>query len=109
MASLLVTGGAGFIGANFVLDWIAALRAPVLLVAGSYLGTLSHTLTAAEALHARGCGLAAVIVSESAAQPVPLADTVAVLGRFLRRVPLFGLPRDGSGARLLPLVEPLLR
>src|SRR5262249_6660237 len=27
---ILVTGGAGFIGANFVLDWLAATREPVL-------------------------------------------------------------------------------
>src|SRR5512144_2923982 len=37
-----------------VLDWIVELGAPVLLVAGSYLGTLSHTLTAVAALRARG-------------------------------------------------------
>ena len=35
-----------------VLDWIAASRMPALLVAGSYLGTLTHTLTAAAALRA---------------------------------------------------------
>ncbi len=29
-----------------VLDWIAALEVPALLVVGTYLGTLSHTLTA---------------------------------------------------------------
>jgi dethiobiotin synthetase len=33
-----------------VLDWIAAVDAPCLLVVGSYLGTISHTLTAAPAL-----------------------------------------------------------
>ena len=27
---ILVTGGAGFIGANFVLDWIAAEGTPVM-------------------------------------------------------------------------------
>ncbi|MGD9921277.1 MAG: dethiobiotin synthase, partial [Pseudorhodoplanes sp.] len=31
-----------------VLDWITELELPVLLVAGSYLGSISHTLTAAE-------------------------------------------------------------
>lgn len=95
--------------AHTVLDWVAALRAPALLVAGSYLGTLSHTLTAAEALRARGCGPAAVIVSESAVQPVPLADTIGALERFVRGVPLFALPRGGAGTRLLPFVAPLLR
>ncbi len=33
-----------------VLDWVVALGAPTLLVVGSYLGTLSHSLTAAAAL-----------------------------------------------------------
>jgi dTDP-glucose 4,6-dehydratase len=27
---ILVTGGAGFIGANFVLDWLAGSREPVI-------------------------------------------------------------------------------
>ena len=39
-----------------VLDWIAALGAPALLVTGSYLGTLSHTLTAVGMLRARRRG-----------------------------------------------------
>ena len=34
-----------------VLDWMAALL-PVLLVVGGYLGTISHTLTALDVLHA---------------------------------------------------------
>src|SRR6185312_4226156 len=33
------------------LDWMAAVGFPVMLVTGSYLGTLSHTLTAVGALH----------------------------------------------------------
>jgi len=92
-----------------VLDWIAELGAPVLLVAGSYLGTLSHTLTAVAALRARGCQLAAVIVSESATQPVPLHDTVAALRRFVRPVEVAGLARERRGdARLLPLLGAFL-
>ncbi|MCH7957390.1 MAG: dethiobiotin synthase [Proteobacteria bacterium] len=74
-----------------VADWIAALEVPALLVTGSYLGTLSHTLTAAEALKARGVPLAAVIVSESADSPVPLAETVETLERFV--TPVLALPR----------------
>ena len=38
---ILVTGGAGFIGANFVLDWIAATGEPVVnLDALTYAGNL---------------------------------------------------------------------
>jgi dethiobiotin synthetase len=95
-----------------VLDWIAALGVPVLLVVGSYLGALSHALTAAAVLRARGCAPGAVVVSESREQPVPLAETVATLARFLRGTPVVALPRGGppeSVPRLWPLVEPLLR
>jgi len=35
-----------------VLDWIVAAGAPVVLVVGDYLGTISHTLTAVEVLRA---------------------------------------------------------
>ena len=80
-----------------VADWIAALEVPALLVTGSYLGTLSHTLTAAEALKARGIHVAAVIVSESADSPVPLAETVETLARFV--TPVLALPRlNDTGA-----------
>jgi dethiobiotin synthetase len=97
-----------------VLDWIAAIDAPVLLVAGSYLGTLSHTLTAAGALTARGCRLAGVVVSESAVQPVALEETARVLRRFLPGVPLAGLPRQeaaraAASPELGELLEKLLR
>jgi dethiobiotin synthetase len=94
-----------------VLDWIAALDAPALLVAGSYLGTLSHTLTAAAVLHERGCTLAAVIVSESVEQPVPLAETAITIRRFIGPVAVGTLPRfDGlaDAPALLPLLAPLL-
>ena len=36
------------------LDWMTALNLPLILVAGSYLGTISHTLTAVAAVKARG-------------------------------------------------------
>jgi dethiobiotin synthetase len=93
-----------------VLDWIAALGAPVVLVVGSYLGTLSHTLTAAATLRQRGCAIAAVIVSESSEQPVPLAETAATIARFLRPTTVGTLPRaaPGASAALLPLVAPFL-
>ncbi len=99
-------------GRHTVVDWIAALGAPALLVTGSYLGTLSHTLTAAGALRAQSVELAGVIVSESLEQPVPLAETREVLERFLAPTPIIALPRRrGDGAaypELLPLVAPYL-
>ena len=89
------------------LDWIAELGAPVLLVVGGYLGSLSHSLTAVTALRDRGVTVAGVVVSESPEQPVPTDETAAVLGRFLVGVPVRVLPR-GTFVPLLPLLAPLL-
>lgn len=90
-----------------VLDWIAALEAPALLVVGSYLGTLSHSLTAAAALRTRGVHLLGVVVSESSEQPVAVDETAATLARFVGDTPVVVLPRGSRGAPLLPLLAPL--
>jgi dethiobiotin synthetase len=81
-----------------VLDWIAHLTPKVVLVAGSYLGTLSHTLTAVACLKARGLGPAAVVISESLQQPVPLEETADAVRQRLRDMPIIALPR-ASAAR----------
>lgn len=81
-----------------VLDWIAELGWPVLLVAGSYLGTLSHTLTAAAALRERGCAIRAAVVCESAEQPAAPEETAAVLARFLAPLPIKVVPRNATHA-----------
>lgn len=47
------------------LDLIEALSALAVLVTGTYLGAISHTLTALEALKSRGVDLAGIVVSES--------------------------------------------
>ena len=89
-----------------VLDWIAALGTQALLVVGSYLGTLSHSLTAHAALAARGVPITAIVVSQSADEPVPTAETAASLGRFVGATPVLVLPRDenASAAELAALV-----
>jgi dethiobiotin synthetase len=94
-------------GEHTVLDWIAALDAPTLLVVGSYLGTLSHSLTAAAVLRARGVTLAGIVVSESLEQPAPLHETAAALVRFVAPVPVQVLART-EPKPLLPLLTPYL-
>lgn len=76
-----------------VLDWIAATGFPAILVAGTYLGTLSHTLSAAAVLRARGIALDALVLSESPGSPVPPAETRDALLRFLGPLPCALLPR----------------
>lgn len=100
-------------GRHTVLDWIRALDCPVLLVAGSYLGTLSHTLTAVGVLRERGCSIAGIVVNESPHQPVTADETAEVLRRFVARVPVAVLRRgdaddEKAGAKLFSLVESYL-
>jgi len=68
---------------HLVAEWIAGLRIPAIIVAGTYLGTISHTITAAEALSACGVQIAAIVLSESLEQPVPAAQTAATIARFV--------------------------
>jgi dethiobiotin synthetase len=88
-----------------VRDWIAELGLPVLLVAGSYLGTISHTLTAAEALHAKGVNIATVVLSESETSPVPLEETAAAIGQFLPGVANHLIPRHFNNISFLQLAD----
>ena len=81
-----------------VLDWIERLRPKVVLVAGSYLGTLSHTLTAVSCLRACDLAPAAVVVSESEGAPPPLDETADTLRRLLKGAPVVALPRSGAAA-----------
>jgi len=77
-----------------VLDWMEALALPVLLVAGSYLGTISHTLTAVDVLLRRGLKIAALVVSETDGGTVGLEPTIATLRRFVpAEVEILSLPR----------------
>jgi dethiobiotin synthetase len=85
-----------------VLDWMSALRVPVVLIAGSYLGTISHTLTALHVLAQRNLDIAGVVVSESAVAGASLADTVASIARFAVPIDVIGVPRLPVGAPVPP-------
>ncbi len=79
-----------------VLDLMADLALPVVLVTGSYLGTLSHTLTALLALKARGLK-AVVLVNETPGSDVDLGETAATLRRH-GGTAVVALHRQGSAA-----------
>jgi len=95
-----------------VLDWMRAVQLPLIVVAGSYLGTLSHTLTAVDVLRRSNLTVAAVAVSETAHSPVPLADTVAAIAKFINPIRVIGLPRvadpEGGHPAFGDLAEALL-
>jgi dethiobiotin synthetase len=97
---LLVIEGAGGVMSPLTdqatnLDLMVALGLPVLLVAGSYLGTVSHVLTALEVIRTRGLSVAAIVMSESLAAP-DLVQTAQMLRGFEARTPLVLAPRDAS-------------
>ena len=71
-----------------VLDWMAALQIPVILVAGSYLGTISHTLSSIVVLKARHIKIQRLILSESIESPMPLEETAEAIERFSGIMPI---------------------
>jgi dethiobiotin synthetase len=76
-----------------VLDLMSVLRIPVILVTGSYVGTISHTLTALEVMARRNLDLAAVVVSESEGSVASLEETVATIAQFVDAIDVVRLPR----------------
>ena len=69
------------------LELICELHAPAIVVTGSYLGAVSHTLTALETLWSRGVAICAVAISESEAAP-PLAEITDALATFAPYIPV---------------------
>lgn len=98
-AEVLLVEGVGGVMAPLneretMLEVMAGLPFKIILVAGSYLGTLSHTLTALAALASRSLVPHAIVISESPESPVPLAELCDTLRRFLpEKARLLALPR----------------
>jgi len=86
-----------------VRDWIVASSLPCVLVAGSYLGCLSHALTALEALARVGAGVTAIAVNETPGSTVGLEATLEALSRHVPAVPLVAIPRASSQAAVARL------
>ena len=76
-----------------VLDWMIEIDLPVLVVVGSYVGTLSHTLTALDVLERNDLKVAAVVVSETPASAAGLEDTASTIRRFVKGIEVLALPR----------------
>jgi dethiobiotin synthetase len=77
-----------------VADLIAALKIPMILVTGSYVGSLSHTLTALEVAQHRGLPIAAVVVNESAGSAASPEETAGSLHAFFKAATLFIVRHD---------------
>ena len=69
-------------------DLMEALEIPVVLVVGSYLGSLSHAMTALEALHVGQIVVDRIVVNETADSNIPLTETRDTLARFVGDIPM---------------------
>ena len=76
-----------------VLDWMMALNLPLIMVTGSYLGTISHTLTALDVVARRGLTIKALILNETGDGAVPIEETQAALARFHPALTIGSIPR----------------
>jgi dethiobiotin synthetase len=92
-----------------VLDWMSVLRIPIVLIAGTYVGTLSHTLSALEVVARRNIDIAAVVVNESERSAASLTDTIATLQQFAGSIDIVGLPRLAAGVEDHPAFADLAR
>jgi dethiobiotin synthetase len=81
-----------------VLDLMQRLALPVILVAGTYLGAVSHCLSALETLKTRNLLPRMIVINESEGATVTMGDTLETLSYFCGNVPLIALPRQPLGA-----------
>jgi len=68
-----------------LLDWMEALSIPTILVAGSYVGSISHTLSALQALHSRGLNVHCIILNESINSAANLLETAESLKAHMQQ------------------------
>jgi dethiobiotin synthetase len=90
-----------------VLDWMIELDLPLILVTGSYVGTLSHTLTALDVLDHVSLKVAAVVVNETPGSAATLEETAATIRRFATGIEVLALPRLAAGTLDHPVTAAL--
>ncbi len=91
-----------------VLDVMVALQLPVILVTGSYVGTLSHTLCSQDVILRQALDLRAIVVSETVNAGVSLEATLSSLANFTRAA-LFGLRRQDQDAQNAAVFQQLAK
>ena len=79
-----------------VVDWIEALSIPVLLVVGTYLGSISHSLTAINTLRQRHIPIGAIILNESENATVSVQMTMDEL-KLWTEAPVIPVQRRPDG------------
>ena len=110
---LLIEGVGGVMvpldDSHTVLDWMLALGVPLVVVTGTHLGTVSHTLTGLDVLKQRGLSVKALVVNETPGSAVALADTLATIARFTPTMPIIALPRLRANAAEHPAIAAIAK
>jgi dethiobiotin synthetase len=95
--ALLIEGVGGIMvpldGRHTVLDWMLAVDIPLVLVTGSYLGAISHTLTALDVLSHRGLSVKALVINETLDSPVTMQNTTQSIANFAPSLAIIGMRR----------------
>jgi len=97
---------------KLVADWIKDLNIASIVVAGSYLGTLSHITATLEAMAARGLPVKALVICESAGENHPDFTATVDQARTWTDIPIVAQPRLSGprpwkhAANLLPYAAP---
>lgn len=90
-----------------VLDWIVALNIPAVLVTGSYLGSISHVLTAVHVMQNAGIVLPCILLNESEHSPVSLAETQESIEQFTE-IPIIKFARNQANTEGLRFLHRML-
>ncbi|PCI34029.1 MAG: dethiobiotin synthase [Alphaproteobacteria bacterium] len=82
------------------LDLMVRLNCTCLLVTGSYLGTLSHTLTALTCLKQSGVAVSGVIISESERNYINFDE---IIPDFTKIIPKYSIKKIGRNSRTVDI------
>ena len=78
------------------LDLMKALNIPVILIIGSYLGSISHTLNAYEVLIQNNINVNSIVVSESEENDIGINQTRKTLLNHIKNITIFPLKRGDT-------------
>ncbi|MCF6215308.1 MAG: dethiobiotin synthase [Emcibacter sp.] len=105
---LLIEGAGGImVPLNYhhtTLDLMVRLGGSCLLVAGSALGTISHSLTALSCLDQRGIDVAGLIISESPQSYINIEDVLQDFTKIIPNIPIRAIKRHDQTTEISNLV-----
>ncbi|MGE4349711.1 MAG: dethiobiotin synthase [Candidatus Berkiella sp.] len=99
---LLIEGVGGVMSpisqTHTVLDWIMTHSLPVIMVTGTYLGSITHLLTALRSCEASNVSVKCIVLNESENSGVSVQDTKESIARYTR-LPIHILRRESALAQ----------